>query len=437
MKKSGFCRFSLVIWAIYFSAFTILFSSCTGKENFTIGRSFTEDQTSLSIVDTFTVSTSTVLADSLSSSGTGTMLVGNFNDKSFGSMHAVSYFEPGYSNLEIQNGNIFDSASIALFYSGYSFGDTTTPLSLSIYQLDEPITASSNGYLYNHTNFKYSDKLIGSKTFYPEPHNPDTILIPANSLGEKLFNMFRDKDPNVGSSESMLNYLNGFVVKADSGSSIVGFKADASEALLLFYYHENGQTVNTFVLSIPFGLVSKQFNSVHTDFKNTLLSPFSPDNQAVSSLQTGNIAYMQAMVGLFPKLTFPTMQNITSENNWKILKAELVFKPVVGSYSTFALPGKLCLYMTDKKDKIGSILSNSDGSIIYSVLSTDDMFNETTNFTIDITSYLNDQLAGNYFDSNNGLMVNVGSTDLNKSFSRLMIDCKNHNMKLRLYCLYY
>jgi hypothetical protein len=437
MRTARFCEFSSIKWPFYFSAFIIFFTSCTRKDDFTIGRYFTEDQTSLRIVDTFTVAMSTVMADSLFSSGTGTMLVGTYSDTCFGSVNAISYFEPGYRHLDLEPVNIFDSASIALVYSGYSYGDTTAPLSLSIYQLDEEITSSSNTYIYNHTDFKYSNKLIGSKTFYAEPHSPDTIYIPCNSFGEQLFNMFRDNDPDMGSAESMLNFLNGFVVRADFGNSIVGFKADASEILLEFYYHEDGQTVNTSVVYIPFGLARKQFNSVHTDFTSTLLSAVLPDDNAVSSLRTGNIAYMQAMVGLFPKLTFPTMQNITFENNWKILKAELVFKPVVGSYSTFTLPDRLCLCRTDNKNQVGSVLAGSDGSTIYSVLTTDDMFNDYTNYTIDITSYLNDQLADNYFDSNNGLMVSLLSSDLNKSFSRLMIECKNKAVKLRLYCLYY
>jgi hypothetical protein len=430
-------RFQSIIRLFFVSAGIIIYSSCTNKEEFTIGSNFTEDQTSLRVIDTFTVAVSTVMADSIATSATGILLAGSYSDTCFGKVESTGYFEPGYARLQPDDSYIFDSASVALVYSGYSYGDTTGMVTLNIYQLDEEISLKDNYYLYSRSDLKLSDNLIGSKSFYPEPHSTDTLMISVNAFGEKLFNMFRDDDPDVGSSELLTSFVKGFAVKTACGNSIIGFKADASELLLRFYYHVDGETVKKSTVSLPFGPVNKQFNSIHTDFSNTLLSPVTADSKATSSVLTGNIAYMQAMLGLYPKLTFPSLQDITYNTKWKILKAEIVFEPVTASYSTFALPDQLCLYQTDDKNKAGSVLSGSDGSIIYSVLTTDDMFNEETRYTIDITSYLNEELSDNYFDTNTGLLINLVSTDINKSFSRLMIECKNQAAKLRLYYLTY
>jgi hypothetical protein len=422
---------------VFICATTFFLLSCTGKEDFTIGSRFTEDQTQLKIVDTFRVAVSTVMTDSVATSGTGTILVGNYSDISFGKLNVISYFEPGYHYPELDASCIFDSASIALVYSGYSYGDTNELFHLNIYQLDDYIETNTNYSLYNNEDVKISDVLIGSKSFYPQPSSTDTVFVPANAFGQMIFTKFMENDPDVYSAEQIVNFLKGFAVIADKGNSVIGFKAEASGIMLEMYYHQNGESVSYSTLTLPFGAASKQFNTIHTDFSNSPLASVKPDSKAIPSEQTGNFAYMQALVGLFPKITFPSLQDITYNPRWKILKGELVITPVVGSYSAFALPEQLCMYRTDANNQVGKVLSTSDGTVIYSSLVTDEIFNEYTNYTIDITSYLNDELADNYFDTKTGLLINLVSSDINKSLSRLMIQCGGTNVKLRLYYLSY
>ena len=422
---------------LFLSSTIMLFISCTAKDDFTIGDDFVEAKTKLAIVDTFAVKISTLLADSITTSGAGVVMVGRHYDQDFGITAAVSYFEPGYRSLDLDETYVFDSASIALVYSGYSYGDTTALLSLSIYQLDEEITLGNNNYLYNHSDFAFSDKLLGSKIFTPEPNGGDTLFIPVNSFGERLFQMIVNKDADVSSDEAFLKYLKGFAIKSDYGNSIIGFKADANQVFLEFYYHENGENVTESTASIQFGSVNKQFNTVFTDYSGTDLEKISPDYQELQSEESGNKAFMQAMTGLFPKITFPSLQDITLESRWRILKAELVLEPVVGSYGIFKLPDQICLYRTDEHNKVGNVLSGSDGSVVYSTLVTDEIYNEYTSYTIDISNYIEEELADNYFDSTHGLLLNIALSDLNKSFERLMIKCKGGAVKLRLYYLTY
>ncbi len=424
-------------WLVLLVVTAIVFASCTRKDSFSIGSNFTEDQTHLMIVDTFRVDMSTVMADSLYTSGTETILVGKYQDDNFGKVELKSYFEPGYSSIDLQTTAIFDSASIALIYSGYSYGDTNQLCKLSVYQLDEAIKTNENDYLYNNEDVAYSDKLLGSREFYPYPHSTDTVFIPVNAFGEKMFNLFMDKDPDVGTSEQIINYLKGFVITQDFGNAIVGFKASSSQVMLIMHYHTEGELLYKATVSLPYGTSGQQFNSVHTDFSNTNLATVTPSFTAVPSSQTGNTAYMQTLVGLFPKFTFPTLNDITFQDKWKLLKAELVFNPVIGSYNDFSLPSQLCFYRTDNYNNVGKVLSSTDGSVIYATLVTDEMYNETTSYTVDITSYLEDELATKYFDSKNGLFVSLVSSDMNKSLSRLMIECKNPAVKLRLYVLSY
>ena len=411
--------------------------SCTGRDDFTIGNNFIEAKTKLSVLDTFKVDLSTVLIDSMATSSTGIALIGNYHDDFFGSEKTVGYFEPGFKSLKIDDTEIFDSAAIALVYSGYSYGDTSSLMSLTIYQLDEQITLSDNNYLYNTSEFDYSNKIIGSKIFYPEPTSSDTLFIPVNSFGKQIFEMYKVHDADVSSEELFLKYVKGFVIKSDSGNSVIGFKADATQTLLKFYFHVNSETVSESSISIPFGAVARQFNSVSTNFADSELAEVKPDNAETSSDQTGDMAFLQGLVGLFPKIRFLSLQDITLENRWRILKAELVFEPVIQSYHQFSLPDHLCLYSTDKYNKVGKVLTDDHSAVIYSQLVTDDLYDADTRYTFDITSFITDKLADGYFNIEDGLFIGLPESDLNKTFDRLLIEGKNPSVKLRLYYLTY
>ena len=102
--------------------------------------------------------------DSLSTSGTGIALVGDYMDKEFGRTSCTSYFEAGLpANTEITSNAEYDSCAFILTYSKYFYGDTTSLMSLSIHQLTENITLHTNGYLYNNSRFGYSNIAIGTK----------------------------------------------------------------------------------------------------------------------------------------------------------------------------------------------------------------------------------------------------------------------------------
>lgn len=414
-----------------------LLVSCTGKDDFTIGENFIENQTRLAVLDTFEVDLSTVLMDSISTSGTGVALVGSYHDDYFGTLTSVGYMEPGYKSLNFDGTEIFDSAVFALVYSGYSYGDTSALMSLSIHQLEENLTLYDNTNLYSASHFDYSDTPLGSKVFYPEPNTSDTLFIQVNSFGEHIYEMFKEDSADVSSSELFLKYIRGFVLKSDYGNAVVGFKVDASQTFLKIYYHLNTEFLTESSVTIPFGSVTRQFNSIQADFTGSELEVIRSGNPETSSEDTGDKAFLQGMVGLLPKVRFPSLQNITLENRWRILNAELVLVPVIQSYTLFKLPDQLCLYNTDKYNKVGAVLKNDSEDVIYSSLVTDELFNENTSYTFDITSYINSKLADYYFNSEDGLFIGLPQGKQNSTLDRLLIEGKNPALKLRLYYLTY
>lgn len=433
----------------FFSFFSILFSlsvlfsvSCTKINEFTIGNNFVESQTHLTVVDTFKVDVSTILLDSLNTSGVSVAYGGHYQDEEFGKITCTSYFNFSYQNFTtIDDDAVYDSAALILTYSGFVLGDTTSLLNLNVHRVTEDIKPFSNNYLYNNSSFDYEAEPLGSILFYPEPGSGDsTISVPINSLGEEIFNFIKDRDEEVSSSEWFLSYLKGLAITSgEQGNAVVGFTADETHILLKIYYHENTalpiERSDLPSVSIGMGQSTYMFNGLNHDFTNSPLEGIRETNNEIPSAESGNKAYLQGVTGLLPKFRFPTLQNVLMEERWKILKAELIFEPVSNSYKKIALPERLYLYETDRLNRMNSILVDSNGDAIVSTLVVDEIFNEETYYTMDITPYILEELSDRYFDYNHGLLLGLSQNDLKSSLSRVVLENGNPRVKLKVYFL--
>ena len=94
------------------------------------------------------------------------------------------------------------------------------------------------------------------------------------------------------------------------------------------------------------------------------------------STQTDNHGYMQGLIGLLPKLRFPTLDEILAIRRWKILKADLIIEPVKGSYDLFSLPKNLYIYDTDKENRLNSVLLDNQGNPLTATLEFDELYEE-------------------------------------------------------------
>jgi hypothetical protein len=427
-----------VITAVLF--ILLLFYSCTKASEFTTGTNFADSQTDMKILDTFKVDLSTVMLDSLWTSGTKMAFIGSYNDEELGVISSTSYFELGFPTLDnLTDKAVFDSAAFLFTYSGNCYGDTTSLMSISIHQNLARLDLYESGYLYNNSVVAYDSKILGTKTFIPSPNSEDTILaIPVNVFGKSLFDMIQNDDQIVSTSDLFLDYIKGFALTSESSDNkaIIGLTADENHISLKLYYHIDGLATTSEKITIPYGSTDVQFNKIQWDQNNPVIKKLRSSNNIVKAADLGNRAYLHGLIGLLPKIQFPSLQNLFLENRWKILKAELVFEPVKGSYDNFKLPKVLYLYDTDNKNGINSQLYNSSGYVTSS-LKLDDYFNEDTRYTFDITSFIESELADTFFDYEHGLLIGLNGTDLISTFGRILIENKNPAVKLRLYYLTY
>ncbi len=425
---------------LYFVLGSILTGSCTKTNEFTIGRDFVESQTRLEIVDTFSVNMSTVLLDSLVTSGQNIAYVGRYEDSLFGIISSESYFDLAYEAFdEIDVKAVFDSSAFILEYTDYNYGDTSSLMSVSIHRLTEKIVPGNTLFLYNTSSFGYEPLPMASVDFYPEPHSSDTaVSIPVNAFGEELFNLIRDKDEKVSTEEWFTDYIMGFVLTSGSSinSAIIGFGASSERLVLKIYYHIDKEDPEKKEITIKMGAENHQFNNVDFDLSNTALFNIRNKGNEIPSFETGNQAFMQGMIGLLPKFQFPSLQNIMANERWKVLKAELIVEPVPYSYGLFSLPDSLFIYEGDKSNTRNA-LRDSEGQQLIASFEFDDYLHEDNRYTFDITGFMIGELSDSYYDYDHSLMVGLASDVQGSSFERLLVGGKHRPVKLRLYYLSY
>ena len=438
---------------IYSLFFCILLSgmlflaSCTKINEFTIGENFIESRTRLQIIDTFRIDLSTVWLDSVVTSGTKAGLAGHYSDDIFGSVKCDAFFDLAFSNFDaLDDGAVYDSASFIFPYSGYYYGDTTSLMSLDLYQLTEQIFPNNDGKLYNTSTFNHAASPLGSVQFYPSPHSKadSAINIPVNSFGEELFTLIRNKDERVSTQEAFNDFLKGFVLSSSSdiNNAVFGFSADKDHTLLKFYYHIDKEVPEYNSVNLTINETNDQFNKVTTDFSNTLLKDLGPDHRILKDSETNGRVFVQGMTELMAKVQFPTVQDLLMEPRWEILKAQLIFEPVRNSDEMFKLPQKLYLFETDRENRTNALLRDSEGLALLPEFVYDEIFHTDTRYTFDITSFINQELADRYFDYEHGLLIGLEqdrylATLISSSLERLLIEDRNPHVKLRIYYLTY
>jgi hypothetical protein len=191
-------------------------------------------------------------------------------------------------------------------------------------------------------------------------------------------------------------------------------------------------------LSIIVGMGDEnmQYNNIICDFTGTPLENIVKDEKVLSQ-NAGNRAYLLGLIGLMPKMQFPTLENLYSARYWKILKAELVIEPVKTSYDEVELPSELILYETNRRNDMISTIKNLRGEVQVGDFYLDNVYKEDTEYTFDITSYIVDELSDYYVDYKHGLLLSLQAAKFNTTVDRLLVETNNEPVKLRLYYLSY
>lgn len=422
----------------------ILFLSCNKSDNlFTIGNDFIESETNIEVIDTFGVELSTVLLDSVVTSATDAMLIGRYTDTLFGSITCNSFFQIGLpESVALDEDDYYDSISLFIYYSGYYYGDTNQILNINVHQLSEDIEVFDDGNLYNNSSFSYNPNIIGSIQFLPSPAGDDSVvnIKISDEIGLELFNMFVENSTNISSAEIFLDYFKGLVLLSGEATNqiIAGFKAGEGDVKLRLYTHRYEQTIVESYYDFPLINTQNQFNQIKYNFQGSLFENHSGnETNNIPSAVSGNKSFVQGYRKIMTRIAFPTLPEIMLNENGKILKAELIFRPEKTSYSEFQLPRYVILYESDHLNKPVDFIYNAQGNVQVASLVIDDMYNEETAYTFDITDFIKNEMADGYFDTEHALLISIYNETYQLNLDRIIVEGKNPAPKLKLYYLNY
>ncbi len=420
-------------------AASLFFATCSdNSDNFILGEEFIESQTSLNVIDTFSVNLSTVILDEMTTSGTGSMFIGNYRDNIFGKITSNSYFQIGIPtafNVDDEDG--YDSLVLIIRYNKYFFGDTAKYNKISVHQLTENIHLNDDGVITGKTVFGYNANTIGSIVYTPTPNDVnDTLFIRIDdAIGLDLHAILQSGSEILTDNESFRNYFHGLAIIADESfeGSIVGFYARSEDVKLILYTSRGVEITEIITNEFTLDNTSLQFNNITHDFSSTQLHALVKQRYALPNFQTGGTAFLQGGIGLAVRIDFPSLSDLLLlMKRGVIAKVELTLTPLQNSYTVFGLPSELNIYSSDKLNRIIGLASNNPA-----LFTVDELYQEGTNYMFDITDYLKNDISDSHIDPEKGLIVTLSDYALNTTFTRSVFDARYHKSKLKIYYLLY
>ena len=430
-------------YRLQFLILSVLASVSCQKTPIQFGQIYVDNSFSnVVLVDTLSMQLSTVYYDSVATSGSADILAGNYTDNIFGKIAAKSFFElapPGTTTLALNT--TFDSIQLILIPNKSYFGDTTYPVRLSVYQLQSPIAFPIyQSQFYNHSDFPVLPYPVGSLNTQFYPNITDSVFIPLSyAMGDSLFNLIKNNDFIIQNTSAFIPYFSGLQLASSPGGNhaIYGFKD--SVTMRVYYHQTDVFIVNEFIDFKFYNNDNTQFNEVTSDRTGTPVAAFNNNNNEIASPATGNSVYLQYLIGLVPKIKFPTIRSLLLRPDYvKILKAELIVEPVINTYNPNSpLPPSLVAFSTDQYNLPGPpLISPATGSSYQTGnLFVDYLYNQNTSYTYDVTSYLQQQIAIGYANQN-GLLLIPPAPAWIQSFNRAVFGDQNNtqsSIQLKLY----
>ncbi|HEY8935075.1 MAG TPA: DUF4270 family protein [Cyclobacteriaceae bacterium] len=363
----------------------------------------------LAFVDTTTIHTSTVLVDSLPTSGKGTVLLGRYVDDKLGVIEANPYVQFSLNTTIPSDNAVYDSIGLIMHCSGYSYGDasgdTYIPQTVEVRRVTEfmqyhklpEFWKSVGEYSYfNLVTDGYGTEVgeipnikkigfdesavLGSATVNLKSStlSTDSIYVRlSDDLGNDFFEKMKSRprefrlntqvgDPNF-SDYYYANYFKGLRLHTLNESSIVGITLSTVKLRIYYTQIVAGDTKH-YHYDFTINTSRPNYTNITADRSSTSVATLTAKNE-LSSKVTNNETYMQSGTGLVTKITLPHLDAIGNAPGFtQISSAVLILEPVKNSYTdTQYLPQQLTLNYTDKSNHVVTPLAvaNLSSSVQY------------------------------------------------------------------------
>jgi hypothetical protein len=278
---------------------------------------------------------------------------------------------------------------------------------------------------------------LGQATYLPRPLTNDTIFIGLpDEFGLELFNAFKGDVDVVSDQSSFSTFLKGFMINYNiTDQAALGFHAaDTLTMMRLFYHYFDFEEEQRSIEFAP-NDVSLQFNQMELSGSKFELPAVKQDK--VPAYMTDSMSFIQGGTGVFTRIEIPGLRTLLEvTENIEILHADLVMEPVKNTYTKNSLPLQLSAFITNNSNDLVTPILDDLQNIQVAALTIDDLFNEDTEYRIDITSFINSTIR-QQTDNVPALLIGISPNALYRTVDNLVLGSRWHRQNKITLELYY
>jgi|GEM_PF-2783647 len=380
--------------------------------------------------DTFTLYTSTIREDTVTTDQLPYKLLGAMNDPAFGLSKSDFYTQFNITELNAafnNPGNTLDSAILTVRFTSQVayYGNLSSAQSFTVHEVTEDFP-SGNTPVYSDKTLSYDPTAIGVliedinlKDSIKVRDNNKTVTI-SGALRIPLTSAFGNKLLNAPlntytSDANFKAFFKGIVIRASSnpgagdGAIFAVTPSDAYSKITVYYNNTEQYNLNM--------KGSKSFANYRILNQTSAIV----SQKANPGMDYDNV-YLQSMTGAKVKVTFPYLSSLNIDKGIVIHKAELIVNPVANSFNAiYPLPQRLLVLQPDSFNRSIAIPDLFTGRFNGELTS-------NNNYVLNVTEFIQFQikkiLAG---EKVNNVLHLVIPTSEPIAPSRLIIDAQKSN----------
>ncbi len=351
---------------------TFLFVSCEKFEENTIGQEIQpeEDIIGLRKMDTLSITTGTLDADSVLTDELSSCLAGSLYDPVTGRTDCGTYTHLRLASENVNFGTVsdlaIDSVVFSMAYTGGFYGDTNTQVQFNVQRIEESFFADS--IYYSSRKLQVQSPLLNEVEGKAYSIRPNTALPVGKdttaaqlrirlktSVGQEFLD--HSGTPELANNTNFLAFFKGLYLSAapvntPGQGAIVNFNPVSLLSKLTIYYHHIS-TPDTLTFTMPVNSASARITSFDHDNSGTPLA-----QQLNGSVSGEQEVYVQSGGGSKVQLQIPSLLQVLDSGLVVINKAELILPIVQGSDAYPFKPHDRLLLQANKADGTREILAD-------------------------------------------------------------------------------
>ncbi len=430
MSRSSKAYPALAAWGRLLALLSLVAvaASCTNTvSDIGVGLPDANTDTGAFLIDTLTVRASTVLRDSVPSSNSTYLFVGQYTDPLLGKLTARSAFRLGLPSTYAPDPTaVFDSITLILKPDGYRYGDTTkTQALVEVHRLLSPISSTQFSFTsprltkmdYDSVNLlNYSASGGNVAPVGRARPNLRTLRVPLDrTFGRTLLTM--GQAGRLSTQDDLDAYLPGLAITpaTNDEAALVRLSATATDAGVNLYYHLPTDPTTVITSSFSLAAGGRHFFQMRANRTTAAITNLPRTAQQATSLQgvpssrTGERIIIEGALGLQTRLEFPYLLDLRQfGNNLTVTNAQITASVPNSTLTPFVpLVPALNIFYTDANNHPTGVYQTS---IAYNTgISTTTGIEQTT-YNWSVTSYIQSVLRNNA--PNNGLLLGSSTPDV-------------------------